>query len=47
MRTWRNVARYHLVMPWVILLLPWAILACSFIVNLVIFSRRPGRRRLA
>jgi hypothetical protein len=39
MRTWRDVARYHLVMPWAILLIPWAILACSFIVNLVIFSR--------
>ena len=41
MRTWRDVARYHLVVPWVILLMPWAILACSFIVNLVIFSRVP------
>jgi Domain of unknown function (DUF1707) len=41
MRTWRDVARYHLVVPWAILLLPWAILACSFLVNLVIFSRVP------
>ena len=41
MRTWRDVARYHLVVPWVILLMPWAILAVSFIVNLVIFSRVP------
>ena len=38
MRTWRNVARYHLVVPWAILLMPWVILACSFIVNLVIFA---------
>ena len=41
MRTWRDVARYHLVVPWALLLIPWAILACSFIVNLVIFSRVP------
>ena len=41
MRTWRDVARYHLVMPWAILLIPWAILAVSFIVNLVIFSLAP------
>ena len=41
MRTWRDVARYHLVVPWVILLIPWAILAVSFIVNLVIFSLAP------
>ena len=41
MRTWRDVARYHLVLPWAILLIPWAILAVSFIVNLVIFSLAP------
>ena len=41
MRTWRDVARYHLVVPWAILLIPWAILAVSFIVNLVIFSLAP------
>ena len=29
MRTWRDVARYHLVMPWVILRMPWAILASA------------------
>ena len=45
MRTWRDVARYHLVGPWVILLMPWAILACSFIVNLVIFPRAAGHHR--
>jgi hypothetical protein len=41
MRTWRNVARYHLVLPWLTLGLPWAILACSFAVNLVIFAFVP------
>jgi hypothetical protein len=41
MRTWRDVARYHLVVPWAILLIPWAILTVSFIVNLVIFSLAP------
>ncbi len=41
MRTWRDVARYHLVLPWLALGLPWAILAISFTVNLVIFSFVP------
>jgi hypothetical protein len=41
MRTWRDVARYHLVVPWAPLLIPWAILACSFAVNLVIFALVP------
>jgi hypothetical protein len=38
MRTWRDIARYHLVIPWLALGLPWAILATSFVVNLVIFT---------
>ena len=42
MRTWRDVARYHLVMPWVVVGLPWAIMAFSFVVNLVIFSIVPA-----
>jgi hypothetical protein len=41
MRTWRDIARYHLVMPWMALGLPWAFLAVSFAVNLVIFSFVP------
>ncbi len=41
MRTWRDVARYHLVLPWQALGLPWAILAFSFVVNLVIFAFVP------
>jgi hypothetical protein len=41
MRTWRDVARYHLVVPWLVLGLPWAILAISFTVNLVIFAFVP------
>ena len=41
MKTWRDVARYHLVLPWAPLLIPWAILACSFLVNLVIFALAP------
>jgi hypothetical protein len=42
MKTWRDVARYHLVVPWAALLMPWAILAFSFAVNLVIFSLVPA-----
>jgi hypothetical protein len=41
MRTWRDVARYHLVMPWLVAGMPWAIMAFSFIVNLVIFALVP------
>jgi hypothetical protein len=41
MRTWRDIARIHLVQPWLALGLPWAILALSFAVNLVIFSFVP------
>jgi hypothetical protein len=44
MRTWRDVARYHLVVPWAPLLIPWAILTCSFVVNLVIFALAPQGR---
>jgi hypothetical protein len=42
MRTWVNVARYHLVRPAIYLGLPWAIMAFSFAVNLVIFRLIPG-----
>jgi hypothetical protein len=41
MRTWRDVARYHLVVPWLPLGLPWAFLTLSFVVNLVIFAFVP------
>jgi hypothetical protein len=41
MRTWRDIARYHLVVPWLPAALPWAALALSFVVNLVIFSLVP------
>jgi hypothetical protein len=41
MRTWVNVARYHLVRPALYLGLPWAIMAFSFAVNLAIFSLVP------
>jgi hypothetical protein len=41
MRTWRDVARFHLVVWWAPVVMPWAILACSFIVNLVIFALVP------
>ena len=43
MRTWRDVARYHLVMPWLVVGMPWAIMAFSFVVNLVIFALVPVR----
>jgi hypothetical protein len=41
MRTWRDIARYHLVVPWLPLALPWAILTFSFVVNLLIFAFLP------
>jgi len=41
MKTWRDVARYHLVVPWAPLLIPWAILSGSFVVNWVIFDLSP------
>jgi hypothetical protein len=41
MRTWRDIARYHLVLPWLALGLPWGALSLSFVVNLVIFSFVP------
>jgi hypothetical protein len=39
MRTWRDVARYHLVVPWLFLVMPWLVLAASFAVNWQIFAR--------
>ena len=47
MRTWRDVARYHLAMPWVVVGMPWAIMAFSFVVNLVIFSIVPASHHRA
>ena len=41
MRTWRDIARYHLVVPWLALGLPWAILSVSFVVNVLIFAFVP------
>jgi hypothetical protein len=41
MRTWRDMARYHLVVPWLALGLPWAFLAVSFAVNLAICGLAP------
>lgn len=41
MRTYLNIARYHLVMPLITVGLPWIILAFSFLVNLVIFRYTP------
>jgi hypothetical protein len=41
MRTWRDIARYHLVVPWLALGLPWAFLTFSFLVNLLIFAFVP------
>jgi hypothetical protein len=41
MSTWRNVVRYHLVVPWLALTIPWGILAVSFAINLVIFAFAP------
>ena len=38
MSTLANVARYHLVQPFSSWSLPWAVLAFSFVVNLIIFS---------
>jgi hypothetical protein len=47
MSTWVNVARYHLVRPVPVLAAPWAILAFSFAVNLVIFRFTPVSHHLA
>jgi hypothetical protein len=41
MRTWRDIARYHLVLPWMVLGLPWGALTLSFVVNLAIFAFVP------
>jgi hypothetical protein len=41
MSTWVKVARYHLIRPLLVLGIPWAMLAFSFAVNLIIFSFAP------
>jgi hypothetical protein len=41
MKAWVNVARYHLVRPGMYLGMPWAIMAFSFAVNVVIFGLWP------
>jgi hypothetical protein len=46
MRTWVNVARYHMVRPTIYLGLPWAILTFSFFVNLAIFRLFPSQTEL-
>ena len=46
MRTWVNVARYHMVRPVIYLGLPWAILTFSFFVNLAIFRLIPDHAAL-
>ena len=43
MRTWVNVARYHLIRPALYLGMPWAIMAFSFAVNLTIFRLIPDQ----
>jgi hypothetical protein len=42
MSTWVKVARYHLIRPVLVLGMPWAILAFSFAVNLVISRFTPS-----
>jgi hypothetical protein len=44
MKTWINVARYHLVDPITFVALPWAILAFTFVVNLIISAAIPQRQ---
>ena len=41
MKTWINIARYHAIRPAIYLGMPWAILAFSFAVNLIIFHLVP------
>lgn len=41
MKTYVNIVRYHLVMPAITVGMPWAILAFSFLVNLIIFRFTP------
>ena len=42
MRTWLNIARYHLIRPAIYLGMPWAIMAFSFAINLVIARLAPA-----
>ena len=41
MKTWRDVARYHLLVPRALLLMPWAVLAAGFLVDLQSAARTP------
>ena len=47
MRTWVNVARYHLTQPLIFVGLVWAIMAFSFAVNMVIFRLVPTGQAFA
>jgi hypothetical protein len=47
MSTWGKVARYHLIRPVLVLGMPWAILAFSFAVNLIVFRFTPVGHHLA
>jgi hypothetical protein len=42
MKTLVKVARYHLVQPWQYLVVPWGILAFSFLVSLIIYAIVPA-----
>ena len=42
MKTLVKVARYHLVQPWQYLVMPWVILAFSFLVSLVVYALVPA-----
>jgi hypothetical protein len=42
MKTWRDVARYHLLVPRGLLLMPWVVLAAGFLVNLQSAIRVPA-----
>jgi hypothetical protein len=42
MKTWRDVARYHLLVPRGLLLMPWVVLAAGFLVDLQSAIRVPA-----
>jgi len=47
MKTWRDVARYHLLVPRPLLLMPWVVLTAGFLVNLQSAIRAPASRHSA
>jgi hypothetical protein len=47
MKTWGNIARYHLLMPRALLLMPWVVLAAGFLVDGQSAVRAPASQHAA